>query len=256
MLEASSLAGRHALVTGGGTGIGAAIARALHGAGANVTLVGRKRASLDAVAATLSGAHVTSADVTDREQVAAAFASAGTAHGSPDIVVANAGAAESAPFDRLDDAHWQRMIAANLTSVYLTAQAALPHLRAAAHGRLIVVASTAGLKGYGYIAAYAAAKHGAIGLVRALAAELARTDVTVNALCPGFTETAMVEQSVATIVAKTGRTPEAARAELARANPQGRLITPDEVAAAALWLALPSSASITGQAIAIAGGEV
>ena len=256
MIAPPPFEGRHALVTGGGTGIGSAIARAFGGAGAAVTLVGRRAEPLAEVARDLPRAHCCQADVTDAGQLAAAFAGATQAFGAPDIVIANAGAAETAPFARITPDQWRRMMAINLDAVFLTAQAALPGLHAAAHGRLIVIASTAGVRGYAYTAAYTAAKHGAVGLVRALASELAATDITVNAVCPGFTDTDLVAGAVANITTKTGRTPEAATAELTRHNPQGRLIKPDEVAAAVLWLCAPASRSVTGQTIMIAGGEV
>ena len=221
-----------------------------------MTLIGRREAVLAEVAGGLPRAHVAVADVTDRGQLVAAFASATGVFGPPDIVIANAGAAVTAPFAQITADAWRGMMALNLDAVFDTAQVALPGLRAAAHGRLIVIASTAGVRGYAYTAAYTAAKHGAVGLVRALALELAGTRVTVNAVCPGFTDTELVGGAVANIVAKTGRTVEQAVAELTRHNPQGRLIDPDEVAAAVLWLCAPASRSVTGQTIMVAGGEV
>jgi NAD(P)-dependent dehydrogenase (short-subunit alcohol dehydrogenase family) len=252
------LANRHAFITGAGSGIGAAAAVALAAAGATVSLAGRRLEPLQATAATLgdrAGAIVT-LDVTDEAAIAAAAERVEAAHGPVDILVANAGAAASAPFDKTERATWDAMLAVNLTGVWLTTRAFLPGMTKRRSGRVIAIASTAGLVGYPYVAAYVAAKHGVVGLVRALALEVARKGVTVNAVCPGFTETDLIAESVATIVAKTGRSADEARAELAKSNPMGRLVTPEEVADAILWLAGPGAASINGQAIAVAGGEV
>ena len=247
-----SLAGRTALVTGGGTGLGAALARALAAEGATVWVAGRTAARLEAVAATDARLHPLPLDVTDETAVARAFDRIGT----PEIVVANAGAAESAPLAATTLETWQAMLAVNLTGVFLTLREAARRLGKAEYGRLIVVASTAGLKGYAYAPAYTAAKHGAVGLVRATALELARTGVTVNALCPGFLDTEMTDRSIANISDKTGKTPEDARAALEAMSPQRRLIAPEEVARAALWLCTAEARGVTGQAIPIAGGEV
>ena len=247
--------GGHALVTGGGTGIGASIARALASEGAHVTLVGRREGPLAQVAAGI-GAAVAVADVTRPEGVRHALDTARAAHGALTILVHNAGVAESAPIARTTADQWRRMMAINLDALFALAQASLPDLLAAEAGRIVTVASTAGLKGYPYTTAYAASKHGAIGFTRALAAELAHTNVTVNAVCPGFTETAIVDAAAENIAAKTGRTADQARAAMAATNPQGRLIDPVEVASAVAWLCRAENRSITGQSIVVAGGEI
>ncbi len=255
---AGPLADRHALITGAGTGIGAATAVALSAAGAAVSLAGRRATPLQEVAANLARASAIVVDVTREADTLAMVAAARAAHGPIDILVANAGAAESAPVAKLDLAHWQRMLDVNLTGAFLTVKAALPDLtrKGAAAGRIVLIASTAGLKGYPYVAAYCAAKHGMVGLARALAAELAATGVTVNAVCPGFTETPMLTASLANIAARTGRSPAEAEARLRRLNPQGRFVKPAEVADTVLWLCTSGTQAVTGQAISVSGGEV
>jgi NAD(P)-dependent dehydrogenase (short-subunit alcohol dehydrogenase family) len=251
----SRLAGQHALVTGGGSGIGAATARALAMAGAKVTIIGRDAAKLDSVARDIAGFAAT-ADVTDPIQVDAAFAAACQAHGPLTILVNNAGGTGSAPFAKISVAQWREVLAVNLDSLLYCTQAALEDLLAAPAGRIVNIASTAALKGYAYVAPYVAAKHGVVGLTRALATEFAASRMTVNAVCPGFVDTPMAQRSIEQIQTATGRDAATARAALERFNPQRRLIDPAEVAAAVTWLCLPESRSINGQALAIAGGEV
>lgn len=251
-MNTPSLAGKRVLITGGGSGVGANMALAFARAGAEVIITGRRLEALEQVAAQHSAMRSIAADVTDEASVQALFAAAGLV----DIVIANAGAAESAPLAKTSLATWQNMLAVNLTGVFLTLREGLKQLQQRDWGRLIVVASTAGLKGYAYVAPYAAAKHGAIGLVRSLALEVATKGITVNALCPGFLDTEMTERSVANIMQKTGRSREEAVAVLSATNPQQRLIQPAEVSSAALWLCAAGSEGINGQALAIAGGEV
>lgn len=259
MTPHNDLAGTHAVVTGGGRGIGLAIATRLAAMGASVSLLGRDRARLyDAVqrmpAGTAADAQV--CDVTDARSVEAAFDAIARTGRTPGILVNNAGVAKSAKLAATSDALWNELVAVNLTGTFLCSRAALPALLDAKAGRIVNVASTAALVGYPYVAAYCAAKHGVLGLTRALALEVATTRVTVNAVCPGYTDTDIVRDAVANIVAKTGRTSNEARSALYARNPQRRLIDPAEVAATVAWLCLPESQSITGQAIAVAGGEV
>ena len=256
------LAGKHALVTGGARGIGAACAHALLARGARVTIAARDAGTLIAMHAALASefgagsVHVQPLDVTDADAVRIGFDQAAGHMGRIDILVNNAGQAASAPLLKTDAALWQRMLDVNLGGVFHCTQAALPAMLDAGWGRIVNVASTAGLTGYRYAAAYTAAKHGVVGLTRALALEVATRGVTVNAVCPGYTDTDIVKGAVANIVARTGRTAEQARAELAAGNPQQRLVHSAEVANAVAWLCLAESAAMNGQAIAVAGGEV
>jgi NAD(P)-dependent dehydrogenase (short-subunit alcohol dehydrogenase family) len=248
---------RHALVTGGGQGIGAAIAQALVQQGNVVTVLGRRFDLVQSLALQHpEQMHAVAADVSDAAQVAPAFEAARQRFGPVHILVNNAGQAASAPFQKTDLALWNQMLAVNLTGTMVCTQAALPDMLGAGWGRVINVASTAGQTGYAYVSAYCAAKHGVIGLTRSLALELAKKGITVNAVCPGYTETDIVATSIARIVAKTGRSEADARAEFVKSNPQGRLVQPDEVANAVAWLCGPMASAVTGQAISVAGGEV
>jgi NAD(P)-dependent dehydrogenase (short-subunit alcohol dehydrogenase family) len=255
----ASLQGRHALVTGAGSGIGAAIAQALADAGATLTLVGRRLDALERTRAALPRGDdhgCCALDITDEPAIAAAFAHAGKERGPIAILVNNAGQAASQPFLKSDTDHWRAMLEVNLLGSVHASRAALPGMVAAGWGRIVNIASTAGLTGYAYVSAYCAAKHAVIGFTRALALETARKGVTVNAVCPGYTATPLLDDAVRNIVAKTGQDEAAARATLAQHNPQGRLVQPEEVAQTVRWLCEPGSGAITAQAIAVAGGEV
>ena len=245
-----NLTGKRVLITGGGSGAGENLALGFAAVGAEVVITGRRLAPLQAVAARSPAIRAVQADVTDEASVAAMFRAAGAC----DIVIANAGQADSATMARTTLGQWSAMLAVNLTGVFLTLRDGLNQMQG--WGRLISVASTAGLKGYAKVAPYAAAKHGVIGLTRSLALEIARRPVTVNAICPGFLDTPMTDHSIQVIAEKTGKTLDQAKAALEGINPQGRLIRPDEVTAAALWLCRPGSDGINGQAITIAGGEL
>lgn len=257
----ASLQDRHAVVTGGSRGIGLATAKHLLSLGARVTIMGRDIESLEAAVQTLSPlaqpGKVASAqcDIADQSAVVQAMDEARKIQGSIDILVNNAGQAVSQRFDRITEDEWQRMIAVNLSGTFYCVQACMPGMLQAGWGRIVNVASTAGLVGYGYVSAYCAAKHGVIGLTRALAVEAAGKGVTVNAVCPGYTETDIVRNAVARISEKTGAGEQAARAALTARNPQGRLVQPDEVAAAIAWLCLPDSGAMNGLAVPVDGGE-
>lgn len=248
---------RHALVTGGGQGIGAAIAQALVARGLNVTVLGRRLAVVQALADTdPDHLHAVSADVADPAQVAEAVAQAEARFGPVDVLVNNAGQAQTAPFLKMDLALWNQMLSVNLTGTLVCTQAVLPGMVTRGWGRVVNVASTAGQVGYAYVSAYCAAKHGVVGLTKSLALEMAKKGVTVNAVCPGYTETDIVRESIERVVAKTGRSAEEARAEFVKSNPQGKLVQPEQVADAVAWLCGEGASAVTGQSISVAGGEV
>lgn len=247
----ANLAGRKALVTGGGSGVGLAIARSLTGAGAKVCIAGRNKAQLEQARNDGAAAAFQVSDVTDEASVTDLFARAGNF----DIVIANAGVATSSPIAKTSLEQWSEIVAVNLTGAFLTFREAMKSMATRDWGRLIAISSTAGLRGYSYVAPYCAAKHGVVGLVRALAQETARSGITVNAVCPGYTETPMLYRTIENIIAKTGRSEEEVRKTLLTGNPQQKFIQPAEVAEAVLWLCGPGSGPVTGQAISISGGE-
>lgn len=253
--ETQLLVDKHALVTGGSRGIGAAIARALAAHGARVTITGRDEKRLRQAASEMGAAHVV-AEVSQRDAVTKALEAAERESGPVNILVNNAGEAASAPFLKTDEGLWRRMLAVNLDGAFFFSQAALPAMLEAGWGRIVNVASTAGLVGYAYVTAYCGAKHALVGLTRSLAIEVATKGVTVNAVCPGYTDTDLVRGSVERIASKTGKTEDAVIGELISRNPQKRLVLPEEAANAVAWLCLPGSAAINGQCIAVAGGEV
>ncbi|MBZ6075071.1 SDR family NAD(P)-dependent oxidoreductase [Microvirga puerhi] len=248
--------GQHALVTGGTRGIGRAIAEALAGAGATVTVLGRNREALEKLIDQGEAHRAAVADVADAEAVRKAVEEAAAGSGPIDLLIANAGAAASAPFLKTGPDIFRQMLDVNLLGVANAAQAVLKPMVDRGFGRIVAVASTASLKGYPYVTAYCAAKHAVIGLVRALALETAQTGVTINAVCPGYTDTDLVSKSLDRIVDKTGRSREEALKEFVKHNPQGRLVAPQEVADTVLWLCGRGASAVTGQAIAVAGGEI
>lgn len=254
--ETGQLEDRHAVISGGGRGIGAAIARELDALGASVTLLGRSMRHLEEVAGTLRRGFAVRADVSDASAVFAAVAAARERHGPVSILVNNAGIAPSAPFLKMQPAEWKATFGVNVDGVVNLCMSSLPDMVSSAWGRIINVASTAGLRGYPYVTAYCASKHALVGLTRALAMEYVRQPITVNAVCPGYVETEMLHRSIENIVAKTGSSEEDAADRLRSVNPQQRFIQPGEIAATVRWLCLPGSESVTGQAIALAGGEI
>tara|TARA_R110002072_G_scaffold66283_1_gene163409 strand:- start:1846 stop:2604 length:759 start_codon:yes stop_codon:yes gene_type:complete len=251
----SKLTGHRAVITGGGTGIGLACARSLAAQGAQIIIMGRDLVRLEAAAQTIPGAQAIQLDVTNADSVTAGFAKAASG-GVIDILINNAGIAAATAFHRTSMEEWQRIQAVNVEGLVRCTQAVLGGMVKAPYGRIINIASIAGLRGGAYIAPYVASKHAVVGLTKSLSLEYAKTAITVNAICPGYVETAIVDNSIANIMAKTGRSREDAVSELTKTNPQGRLIQADEVAEAVTWLCSPLSGSVSGQAITISGGAV
>ncbi|MBC8259359.1 MAG: SDR family oxidoreductase [SAR324 cluster bacterium] len=247
---------KHVVITGGGSGIGAAITDALAEKGTRITIMGRKLDRLQEKVKTIKQAFAVSVDVTDLDQVEQGFAKAVANHGTVDILINNAGNAISVPFHKMGLEDWNTMLAVNLNGVFNCTQACLPSMRKQKWGRIINIASTAGLKGYAYVSAYCAAKHGVIGLTRALALETALDGITVNAVCPGYTETALTEAAIENIFQKTNYTKAEVQMQLLQNNPQKRFVQPEEIANTVFWLCQHDSKSITGQAVPVAGGEV
>jgi len=254
--SALPLFGRHAIVSGGSRGIGAAVARELDALGASLTLLGRDSAALEQVCASMRDAQPLSVDVSRADELRSAVQQSRERHGGVAILINNAGIAESAPFLRTDAALWSRTMAVNLEGVVNLCQAALPDMLDAGWGRIVNIASTAGLRGYPYVSAYCASKHAVVGLTRALAMEFVRKTITVNAICPGYVETELLQRSIDNIAQRTSTSRESAERQLRAVSPQDRFVAPEEIAATVRWLCLPGSESVTGQAIALAGGEI
>jgi NAD(P)-dependent dehydrogenase (short-subunit alcohol dehydrogenase family) len=261
MFSEKPLKGQHALITGGSRGIGAAISNTLAKLGANISLTGRTEGTLNDQAGALrvhEGVEVFTAtgDMSSEADVEKCFAAAAEKLGPVNILINNAGIGKSAPFHRMDTEFWNQTIGLNLTGTYLCTKQVYGTMREAGYGRIVNISSTVGLRGYPYIAAYCASKHGVIGLTRTLALEAVKTGITVNAICPGYTDTDLVSDAVDSIVGKTGRDRDEIQSEIDNMSPMGRMVAPEEVAETVAWICLPSSASITGQAIVVAGGAV
>jgi NAD(P)-dependent dehydrogenase (short-subunit alcohol dehydrogenase family) len=247
---------RHAFVTGGGSGIGLAIARALNREKWQVTIAGRQRSRLDAALESLPGAHAQTCDVTSFDAARAAINSSVDINGPIQLLVNNAGSVTAAPFEKLGLDAWRQALDVHLMGAVNCIQAALPRMKASGWGRIVNIASTAGLVGYKHVSAYVAAKHALVGLTKALALEVAKSGITVNAVCPGYTDTGIIASAIQTIGRSGSRSPEEALSAFTSANPQGRLVNPDEVASAVVWLASEAAAAVNGIALPIAGGEV